>query len=189
MNQITHEDFGFFQTELLNVDFISFNITKLFESEIHELTAFFQNLGFDCYIKKTDTSQSRQKVYNPNYSKNQFELNLLLTVPYQKDMMQIQFPGFSANQFYELIKQKSIKWEKLTKFEIVLSRFDLVYQRRNQSNDQITTKEFLNSSYIEFQELHPFKNLLSERNIQNRSSKRTQTLSYLYRTSKKFSKI
>ena len=41
--------------------------------------------------------------------------------------MQIQFPGLSANQFYKLIKQKSIQWEKLTKFDIVLSRFDLVY--------------------------------------------------------------
>lgn len=48
MNKITHEDFGFFQTELLQVDFISFNITKFFESDINELTAFFQNFGFDC---------------------------------------------------------------------------------------------------------------------------------------------
>ena len=97
MNQITHQDFGFFQTELLQVDFITFNITKLFESDINQLTAFFQNLGFDCYLKKTDISQSRQKVYNTNYSKNQFELDFILTVPYQKDMMQIQFPGSSAN--------------------------------------------------------------------------------------------
>ena len=89
MTQITHEDFGFFQTELLQVDFITFNITKLFESHINQLTVFFQNLGFDCYLKKTDTSQSRQKVYNTNYSKNQFELDFILTVPYQKDMMQI----------------------------------------------------------------------------------------------------
>ena len=164
MNQITHQDFGFFQTELLQVDFITFNITKLFESDINQLTAFFQNLGFDCYLKKTDISQSRQKVYNTNYSKNQFELDFILTVPYQKDMMQIQFPGSSANQFYKLIKQKSIPWEKLTKFEIVLSRFDLVYERINKSTDKIATKKFINSSYTQFQEVHPYRNLLSERN-------------------------
>lgn len=54
MNQITHQDFGFFQTELLQVDFITFNITKLFESDINQLTAFFQNLGFyfNCIIPK-----------------------------------------------------------------------------------------------------------------------------------------
>ena len=52
MNQITHQDFGFFQTELLQVDFITFNIRKFFESDIKQLTAFFQNLGFDCYLDK-----------------------------------------------------------------------------------------------------------------------------------------
>ena len=164
MNQITHEDFGLFQKELLHVDFISFNLTKLFEADIDELTTFFQRLGFDCYLKQTETSQSRKKVYTTNYSKNQFELDFLLTVPYQKNMMQIQFSGLSANQFYKLIKQKSIPWEKLTKFEIVLSRLDLVYERSNKSTDNISTKEFLNSSYIQFQDLHPYKNLLSERN-------------------------
>jgi hypothetical protein len=164
MNQITHEDFGFFQTELLNVDFITFNLTKLFEDDILELTAYFQSLGFDCYLKQAETSKSRQKVYTTNYSKNEFQLDFILTVPYQKNMMQIQFPGLSANQFYKLIKQKSIQWEKLTKFGIVLSRFDLVYERRSKSNDKISTKEFLNSSYIEFQDFHPYKNLGSERN-------------------------
>ena len=64
--------------------------------------------------------------------------------------MQIQFPGLSANQFYKLIKQKSIQWEKLTKFDIVLSRVDLVYERSHKLTDKISTKEFLNSSYIQF---------------------------------------
>ena len=82
--QITHEDFEFFQTELLQVDLISFNITKLFEFKLNQLIAFFQNLGFDCYLKKTDTSQSRQKVYTTNYYKNQFELDFILIIPYQK---------------------------------------------------------------------------------------------------------
>ncbi len=164
MNQITHEDFGLFRTELIQVDFITFNITKLFESDINQLTAFFQNLGFDCYLKKTDISQSRQKVYNTNYSKNQFELDFILTVPYQKDMMQIQFPGSSANQFSKLIKQKSIQWDKLNKFGIVLSRFDLVYQRSYKLTDKISPTEFINSSFVHFQNLHPSKNLAAERN-------------------------
>jgi hypothetical protein len=79
-------------------------------------------------------------------------------------MMQIQFPGGSANHFYKLIKQKKIPWEKLTKFDIVLSRFDLVYERRNKPTDKISATEFINSSFVEFQDLHPFKNLLAERN-------------------------
>ena len=78
--------------------------------------------------------------------------------------MQIQFPGLSANQFYKLIKQKSIQWDKLNEFGIVLNRFDLVYQRTEKTTDQISTKEFINSSFAEFQELYPYRNLLAERN-------------------------
>ena len=168
MNQITHEDFGLFRTELLNVDYITFNLTQLFESDIQELAAYFQSLGFNCYQRKADTSQSRQEVYasykNKKYYRNQFELEFILNLPYQKDIMQIRFPGLSAKQFYQLIQQNSIQWQKLNKFGIVLSRFDLVYERRKKSTDKSTTKEFLNSSYIQFQELHPYKNLVSERN-------------------------
>jgi hypothetical protein len=57
-----------------------------------------------------------------------------------------------------------IFWEKLTKFEIVLSRFDLVYERINKSTDKIATKKFINASYTQFQEVHSYRNLLSERN-------------------------
>lgn len=84
MNQITHKDFGFFQTELLYVDYITFNLTKLFESDIRELILYFQSLGFDCYLKQTETSQSRKKVSTINYSKNEFEIDFILSVPYQK---------------------------------------------------------------------------------------------------------
>jgi len=62
MNQITHEDFELFRTELLQVDFITFNLTKLSNLQISQLATYFQNLGFNCYLKKAETSQSRKKV-------------------------------------------------------------------------------------------------------------------------------
>ena len=164
MNQITHEDFGFFQTEFIDVDFITFNLTKLYDYQISQLATYFRSLGFNCYLKKTETSQSRQEVSNNNHFQNQFELDFILAVPYQKEMMQIQFPGGSAKHFYQLIQQKSIQWDKLTKFGIILSRFDLVYERSHKLTDKISHKEFLNSSYIQFQDSHPYKNLASERN-------------------------
>ena len=164
MNQITHEDFGVFQTECLTVDFITFNLKKLSDSQIDQLAVYFQSLGFNCYQKDSEKSKSRQEFYNNNHSQNQFELDFILTVPYQKEIMQIQFPGLSTNQFYQFIKRKSIQWENLTKFDIILSRFDLVYERSNKSTDKIDTKEFLNSSYIQFQESHPNRKLVSERN-------------------------
>jgi len=42
MNQITHKDFGLFQTELLHVDFITFNLTKLSNSQISQLATYFR---------------------------------------------------------------------------------------------------------------------------------------------------
>nr|UDP55549.1 hypothetical protein orf100 [Schizostauron trachyderma]UDP55620.1 hypothetical protein orf100 [Schizostauron trachyderma] len=42
---------------------------------------------------------------------------------------------------------------------------DRVYERINKSTDKIATKEFLNASYIQFQESHPYRNLGPERNL------------------------
>jgi hypothetical protein len=122
MNQVTHKDFGLFQTELLQVDFITFNLTKLSNSQISQLATYFRSLGFNCYLKKTETSQFRQEYSNNNHFQNKFEITFILNLPYQKEIMQIRFPGLSANQFYQLIKQKYIQWEKLTKFDIILKR-------------------------------------------------------------------
>ena len=104
-----------------------------------------------------------------------------MKIPYQKEIIQLQFPGGSGKQFYKLIKQRAIQWEKLTKFDIVLSRFDLVYERSHKLTDKISNKEFMNSSFVEFQELHPYKNIASERNrlepiIQNFSEIRFRAL-------------
>lgn len=67
INQITHEDFGLFQTELLQVDFMTFNLTKFSSLKISQLATYFQNLGFNCYLKKAETSQSRQEYSNRNH--------------------------------------------------------------------------------------------------------------------------
>lgn len=43
MNRITHHDFGLFETELLSVDFISFNIERITSQQITRLASYFQN--------------------------------------------------------------------------------------------------------------------------------------------------
>lgn len=82
VNQITHEDFELFQTELLQVDFMTFNLTKLSNLQISQLATYFQNLGFNCYLKKVETSQSRQEYSNKNHFQNQSELDIILKGPY-----------------------------------------------------------------------------------------------------------
>ena len=49
INQITHEDFGSFQTELLQVDFMTCNLPKLLNFQISQLVVYFQSLGFNYY--------------------------------------------------------------------------------------------------------------------------------------------
>ncbi len=160
MNQITHHDFGLFETELLSVDFISFNIKRITSQQINRLASYLQNLGFNSYQKQLDSNQSRQDINDKNNPYNQFEVYFIMKIPYQKEIIQLQFPGVSGKQFYKLIKQRAIQWEKLT--NPVFSRLDLVYQRISKSNDPVSTMDFINSCYIQFQELHSSKNLLSE---------------------------
>jgi len=162
MNQVTHHDFGLFETELLSVDFISFNIKRITSHQITRLASYLQSLGFNSYQKQLDSNQSRQDINNNNSSYNQFEVYFILKIPYQKEIIQLQFPGVSGKQFYKLIKQRAVQWEKF--LNPVFSRLDLVYQRISKFNDPISTIDFINSCYIQFQELHSSKNLLSERN-------------------------
>lgn len=162
MNRITYHDFGLFETEALEVDFISLNIKRITSQQITRLASYFQNLGFNSYQKQLDSNQSRQKINDKNNFYNQFEVYFIMKIPYQKEIIQLQFPGVSGKQFYKLIKKRAIKWEKLP--NPIFSRLDVVYQRISKSNDLVSTIDFINSCYIQFQDLHSSKNLLSERN-------------------------
>jgi len=112
MNQITHHDFGLFETELLSVDFISLNIKRITPQQITRLASYFQNLGFNSYQKQLDSNKSRQDINNNNSFYNQFEVYFIMKIPYQKEIIQLQFPGVSGKQFYKLIKQRAIQWKK-----------------------------------------------------------------------------
>lgn len=186
MSQVTHHDFGLFETELLSVDCSSFNNKRITSHEITRLASQFQNVGFNSYQKQLDSNQSRQDRNNTNSSYNQFEVSFSLKIPYQNEIIQLPFPGVSGKQFQKLSNQRASQWKKFP--NPVFSRLDLVDQRISKFNDPISTPistiDFSNSSWIQFQELHSFKNLLSERNqkglilkIGNRRSSRHSRIS------------
>lgn len=162
MNYITHNDFGLFENEQLSVDFISFNIQQIDLNQKSQLASYLQDLGFNCYQKQLESSKSTQDINGNNSLDNQFEVYFIVKIPYQKEINQLQFPGISGKQFYQLVKQKTIQWQKFPKPRF--SRLDLVYQRTSKSKDPISNTDFINASYIQFQHLHPFKSLLSRRN-------------------------
>ena len=146
MTQITYHDFGLFETELLSVDFISFNIKRISSEQMTSLASYFQNLGFNSYQRQLDSNQSRQEINDKNNTYNQFEVYFIMKIPYQKEIIQLQFPGVSGKQFYKLIKQRAIKWDKLP--NPIFSRLDVVYQRISKSNDLVSTIDFINSCYM-----------------------------------------
>jgi len=82
MSKITSEDFGFFQSESLNVDFIGLNLTNLDSNQILKLASYFQTLGFNSYQKDREENKSRQELKID--LKNKFELTFISNVPYQK---------------------------------------------------------------------------------------------------------
>lgn len=162
MNQITNNDFGLFKTERLSVDFISLNIRQINSQQIIRLASYFQSLGFNAYQKQSELKQSRQDINDNNRFDNSFEVYFILKIPYQTEIIQLQFPGVSGKKFYQLIKESVIQWDKLP--NPVFSRLDLVYERVSKFNDPISPIDFINSCYVDFQALHSSKNLLSERN-------------------------
>jgi len=162
MNQITKNDFGLFKTERLSVDFISLNIRQINSQQIIRLASYFQSLGFNAYQKQSELKQSRQDINDNNRFDNSFEVYFILKIPYQIGIIQLQFPGVSGKKFYQLIKESVIQWDKLP--NSVFSRLDIVYERVSKFNDPISPIDFINSCYVQFQELHSSKNLLSERN-------------------------
>lgn len=161
MNQLTHHDFRSFETELLDVDFISINIKKFEKSEIYQLAAYFQKIGFNCYEKDRQRDKTRTPI---STTKSEFEVIFILNVSYQPNVIQLQFPGPSGNNFYQKCKSKKVNWKEFIECDPVLTRLDLVYQRKNLSIDKTTVTEFINSSFIEFQTDHPRKNLQVEKN-------------------------
>lgn len=163
-NPISHEDFELFYHEKIQVDFIALNTNKLFPDDIQELADSFQSLGFNSFSKKDEANKSRMVI--GKHDPNNFEVVFILKVNYQPQLSQIQFTGLNGKKFYQLVKQQRILWDKLTKFQSTFSRIDLVYRRKNKSTDKYSYQEFINSSFIEFQELHPRTNLKAEKNSQ-----------------------
>ena len=115
MSKITLEDFGFFQSESLNVDFIGFNLTNLDSHQILKLASYFQTLGFNSYQKNREENKSRQEFKID--LKNKFELTFISNVLYQKEIMQLQFPGskrkailpINQTKVYSMGKIKTIR--------------------------------------------------------------------------------
>ena len=161
MNKIYPEDFGFFQSESLKIDYFRFNLDYLESNQMLKLASYFQTLGFNSYQVDRDNSPSRHKIHFD--SKNQFEIVFVLYTKYQKGI-HLEFTGLNANKLYNLIKQKYIKWKNLTEFDLILRRFDICYDRFNQSTDKIESKKFIIYSLQQFDDSHPNKNLTVKKN-------------------------
>lgn len=99
MNQITHKNFGLFQTELLQVDFSTFKLNKISNFQLSQLATYFRRLEFSFYIKERDKIQKRTSIFDDKY----FEVTFVLYTPYHAGT-HLEFAEESANKLYFLIK-------------------------------------------------------------------------------------
>ena len=105
MNQITHHDFGLFETELLSVDFMSFNIKRITSQQITRLASYLQNLGFNSYQKQLDSNQSRQDINDKNNPYNQFEVYFIMKILIKKKLSNFNFLELAENNFINLLNK------------------------------------------------------------------------------------
>ena len=129
-----------FQSENLEVDYITLNIENVLErKDISKIASYLSNsLKFYSDLKDNETGQI-EKLYSN--TKNKYRV---LIEKYDSKFkwvgILIKFSGNNAKQFYKLIKLKKVGWKIFKKDSLSLSRFDLCYFRTNDSTN--TNKSF-----------------------------------------------
>lgn len=127
-----------FNSQNLVVDYISFKFQKS-QCDQNKIAEYFFNLGFNSY---QESGKSSKPIRQPIFvnSKNQHEICFILDNVYWEGIL-LHFSGLNAARFYLLAKQNSIHWQIFD--AAIFSRFDLYYERKYKTTDQVSGKEFL----------------------------------------------
>lgn len=166
-----------FDNQKLVVDYITFKFQNL-QSQQTEIANYLFNLGFNIYQESGKLSQPMRKEILMD-SKNQHETCFVQDSLYWKGTL-LHFSGSNAARFYFLAKQNIIDWKIFD--NIVLSRFDLYFQRELKVIDRISTKDFLANCQQELKQKN--KNINLEKNqkgwILKIGNRRTNNYSRIY---------
>jgi hypothetical protein len=134
-----------FEAENLVVDWISFKFQHLDEVTETEITKYLFKLGFNSYQESGKLAKPIKEPIQVN-SSNKFEALFVKEAPYWRGTI-LQFSGPNAFVFYAFVRKNLIDWTIFS--SAVLNRFDLYYSRKNEREDKISTREFLDNSQRE----------------------------------------
>jgi hypothetical protein len=144
-----------FDSENLVVDWISFKFQHLEDSTKKKIANYLFKFGFNSYQESGKLAKPVKEsiLVSPE---NKLEALFVTEGPYWKGTI-LQFSGFNARNFYNLIKQELVSWELFS--SATLSRFDIYYSRKNKSQDKISGKDFLANCQIKFKQINKNFNL------------------------------
>lgn len=143
-----------FETENLEIDWISFNLEDLKESNHWEDIAkyLFNVCSFNISFMEAKNPAASKKLFVDK--KNNYECNFEKgNNPYWKGF-QLSFSGKNAAYFYSLVKKKLFKWSiiDLQLTTLALGRLDIQYVRKPKKTDA-SVKDFFDktSNQVEMQ--------------------------------------
>jgi hypothetical protein len=134
-----------FEAENLVVDWISFKFQHLDKVTETEITKYLFKLGFNSYQESGKLARPIKEPIQVD-SSNKFEVLFVKEAPYWTGTI-LQFSGPNAFVFYAFVQKNLIDWTIFS--SAVLGRFDLYYSRKNEREDKISTREFLENSQRE----------------------------------------
>lgn len=166
-----------FDSENLKVDYITFNFKRIRTVKKKEICKYLLTLGFNCFYFNS--------YYQPLHikSKNEYRVNLANYSWFRRGI-QLRFSGENAEYLYSLIKRGIINWEIFAGGK--LARFDLYYDRIDQSSDDIEPIEFLHrvSELIQKKYKKKHRCILKFGSILNINNRRNARFIRIYRKKK-----
>ena len=133
-----------FESENLEVDYVSFKFQDLENSERIKLANYFYEIGFNSY---QESGKLKEPIRNPMFitSKNRYQI-VFVIANYRWPGTLLKFTGANAACFYSLVQKKLINWDLFS--DAILGRFDLVYSRTNNPKvDKISGYVFLHNCH------------------------------------------
>jgi hypothetical protein len=112
-----------FESENLQVDYISFKFQHLDEFTQKKIANYLFNLGFNSYQESGKLAKPIKESILVS-SKNKFEVCFVEDNPYWDGTL-LHFSGLNASRFYFFSKEQIIDWTIFS--SAVLSRFDLYF--------------------------------------------------------------
>lgn len=119
MSSITHHNLSMierkytFESEKLQVDYLTFNI-KNSVNNVQKIARYFNNVyKFNCYYYDKKLGIKSKKPYN-NLTKLSYTLEMVFVFnanPVNKSTVLIQFSGRNASQFYAILKNQEFNWQ------------------------------------------------------------------------------